>query len=70
MLQKLFIWNKLWYLDLSIHQRILEIHVLNIDDNNNVSWAAYYYDFWRSCDWSNDAENTEINDILTDIHIF
>jgi len=34
----------------------------------NVSWAAYYYDFWRSCDTedcSNDAENTEINYILT-----
>ncbi len=38
--------------------------------------SAYYYDFWRSCDaedWSNDAENTalitEINYILTDIHI-
>ncbi len=28
------------------------------------SKSAYYYDFWRSCDtedWSNDAENTEIN---------
>ncbi len=27
----------------------------------NVSWAVYYYDFWRSCDTedcSNDAENT------------
>ncbi len=27
----------------------------------NVSWASYYYDFWRSCDtedWSNDAGNT------------
>ncbi len=30
----------------------------------------YYYDFWRSCDtedWSNDAENTEINYSLTEI---
>ncbi len=38
----------------------------------NVSWAAYYYDFWRSRDTedcSNDAENTEINDSLIDIHI-
>ncbi len=42
----------------------------------NVSWAAYYYDFWRSCDTedcSNDAENTalitEINYSLTHIHI-
>ncbi len=42
----------------------------------NVSWAAYYYDFWRSCDtedWSYDAENTalitEINYSLTHIHI-
>ncbi len=42
----------------------------------NVSWAAYYYDFWRSCDtedWSNDAENTdlitEINYILIYIQI-
>ncbi len=27
----------------------------------NVSWAANYNDFWRSCDtedWNNDAENT------------
>ncbi len=57
--------------------------VLNIDNNNNnnqncflSSKSAYYNDFWRSCDtedWSNDAENTdlntEINYILTDIHI-
>ncbi len=42
----------------------------------NVSWAVYYYDFWRSCDtkdWSNDAENTdahqEIYYILQYIHI-
>ncbi len=42
----------------------------------NVSWAAYYYDFWRSCDTedcSNDAENTalitEIYYSLIDIHI-
>ncbi len=42
----------------------------------NVSWAAYYYDFWRphdTEDWSNDAENTalitEINYSSTDIHI-
>ncbi len=41
-----------------------------------VSWAAYYNDFWRSCDTedcSNDAENTalitEINYSLIDIHI-
>ncbi len=40
------------------------------------SKSAYYYDFWRSWDTedcSNDAENTalitEINYILTDIHI-
>ncbi len=34
----------------------------NIDNNQKYSWAAYYYDFWRSCDaedWSNDAENTQ-----------
>ncbi len=34
--------------------------------------VSYYYDFWRSCDtedWSNDAENTEINYSLTHIHI-
>ncbi len=50
--------------------------VLNIDNNNNnnnnVFWAAYCYDFWRSCDsedWINDAENTEINYTLTHIHI-
>ncbi len=31
----------------------------------------YYYDFWRSCDtedWSNDAENTDINYSLTEIN--
>ncbi len=36
----------------------------------NVSWAAYYYDFWRSCDtedWSNDAENTAL---ITEINYF
>ncbi len=52
--------------------------VFNIDNNHKclLSKSAYYYDFWRSCDsedWSNDAENTalitEINYILTDIHI-
>ncbi len=35
--------------------------------------AAYYYDFGRSEDWSNDAVNTavvtEINYSLTHIHI-
>ncbi len=34
--------------------------------------SEYYYDFWRLCDtedWSNDAENTEINYSLTHIHI-
>ncbi len=43
----------------------------------DVSWAAYYYDFWRSCDTedcSNDAENTdlitEINYILLYLHLF
>ncbi len=33
----------------------------NMNLFSNVSWTAYYYDFWRSCDtedWSNDAENT------------
>ncbi len=53
--------------------------VFNIENNNKCllsSISVYYYDFWRSCDtedWSNDAENTalitEINYILTDIHI-
>ncbi len=53
--------------------------VFNIDNNHKCflsSKSAYYYDFWRSCDtedWSNDAENTalitEINYILTYIHI-
>ncbi len=45
-------------------------------DNEKCCKSVYYYDFWRSCDtedWSNDAENTalitEINYILTDIHI-
>ncbi len=36
----------------------------------NVSWAAYYYDFWRSCDtedWSNDAENTAL---ITEINYY
>ncbi len=36
--------------------------------------TAYYYDFWRSCDWSNDAENTdlitEINYYLTHSYIY
>ncbi len=47
--------------------------VFNIDNNQK---SVYYYDFWRSCDtedWSSDAENTalitEINYILTYIHI-
>ncbi len=47
--------------------------VFNIDNNQK---SVYYYDFWRSCDTedcSNDAENTalitEINYILTYIHI-
>ncbi len=53
--------------------------VFNIENNNKCllsSISVYYYDFWRSCDtedWSNDAENTalitEINYILTHIHI-
>ncbi len=49
--------------------------VFNIDNNQKCflnSKSAYYYDFWRSCDtedWSNDAENTEINYTLTYIHI-
>ncbi len=53
--------------------------VLNFDINQKLflsSKSVYYYDFWRSCDtedWSNDAENTalitEINYILTHIHI-
>ncbi len=33
--------------------------------------VSYYYDFWRSCDsedWSNDAENTEINYSYIFIH--
>ncbi len=45
--------------------------VFNIDNNQKYllsSKSAYYYDFWRSCDtedWSNDAENTEINHSVT-----
>ncbi len=56
-----------------------KISIFNIDNNHKrflSSKSAYYYDFWSSCDaedWSNDAENidliTEINYILTDIHI-
>ncbi len=48
--------------------------VFNIDNNQKCflsSKSAYYNDFWRSCDtedWSNDAENTEINYILTYSH--
>ncbi len=49
-------------------------------DNNQKSFLSnksiYNYDFWRSCDTedrSNDAENTdlitEINNIVTYIHI-
>ncbi len=51
----------------------------NIDNNQKYflsSKSVYYYDFWRSCDtedWSNDAEEsaliTEINNILTHIHM-
>ncbi len=82
MLQKLFISDKCLSLDLSIHQRILKkmySTVLNIDNNNNVSWAANQHIIMiseGSCDtedWSNDAENTaliaEINYILTYIQI-
>ncbi len=52
-----------------------KITVFNIDNNQKCflsSKSAYYYDLWRSCDtedWSNDAENTEINYSLTHIHI-
>ncbi len=28
-----------------------------ITDNDKSSELAYYSDFWRSCDWSNDAES-------------
>ncbi len=49
--------------------------VFNIDYDQK--WAAYYYDFWRSCDseyWRNDAENSaahhrnklQFNNILTE----
>ncbi len=50
--------------------------VFNIENNHKCFLSRYYYDFWRSCDtddWSNDAESTalitDINYILTDIHI-
>ncbi len=42
--------------------------VFNIDNNHTCFLSRYYYDFCRSCDtedWSNDAENTEINYSLT-----
>ncbi len=48
------------------------VHGFLIKHKMYVSWAAYYYEFWRSCDTedcSNDAENTEINYSLTHIHI-
>ncbi len=38
-----------------IHEKNFQYH------NKKKIWAAYYYDFWRSCDTedcSNDAENT------------
>ncbi len=59
MLQKLFISDKCWSLDLSIHQRILK-NVLNIDITTTIffSWTAKIISE-RSCDtedWSNDAE--------------
>ncbi len=44
----------------SFHKNIENIENIN----NNQKCSEYYYDFWRSCDtedWSNDAENTEIN---------
>ncbi len=78
MLQKIFISDKCWSLDLST-QRIMKkmyLTVLNIDDNNNktVSWTANQHIRMiseGSCDtehWRNDAENvaliTGINYIL------
>ncbi len=61
--------------NVTVSTKILCSSVGNIDNNQNFllsSKSAYYYDFWRSCDtedWSNDAENTEINYSLTHIHI-
>ncbi len=50
--------------------------VFNIDDNQKYFLSIkseYENDFWRSCDWSNDAENTalitEINYIVKSIQI-
>ncbi len=61
------------------HKNIQQHNCFSIDDNQKCflsSKSSYYNDFWRSCDtedWSNDAENTalitEINYILTYIHI-
>ncbi len=48
--------------------------VSSIENNQKCflsSKSVYYYDFWRSCDWSNDVVQlciTEINVILTHIH--
>ncbi len=89
MFQKISISNIFYSFELSIHLWILtnkniyfstkilgSTTVLNIDNNQKYSWAAYYYDFWRSCDTedcSNDDENTalitEINYILKQITI-
>ncbi len=84
MLQNVSVSNKCCSFELYIHLWILKNKLYAGLHKNvfstliiirNVSWAAYYYDFWRSCDtedWSNDAGNTalitEINYTLTDIH--
>ncbi len=72
MLQKLFISDKCWSLDLSIHQRILKkiTQLLNIDNNKNQNIRMISE---GSEDWSNDAEKsaliTGINYILNYIQI-
>ncbi len=74
MLQNIYISNKCSSFELSIHLWILKNKMYHSFHKKlcsttfstliiirNVSWATYYYDFWRSCDsedWSNDAENT------------
>ncbi len=51
--------------DFMVSTKIFQhFNIFNIDNNQKCflsSKAAYYYDFWRSCDtedWSNDAENS------------
>ncbi len=82
MLQNISISDKCCSSELSIHQRNLKkiysaVFIIHNNNNNNNKCiliirnnlkSEYLNDFWTSCDWSNDAENsaliTGINYIL------